>query len=361
MTTIVPTNFAALTGNETLRAFGVSANGMACGEDFYCTTGQIAALAAVASNQTTETVVSNTTGTTLTGTALVGGQINRSGPTAAYTDTTDTAANIVSALPTFVVGDQFYTVFKNATIFSQTLAAGVSVTLPGTVLIPGLSESTYFVTIGGTAASPTATFTHVGTVPIHTPASVASPLATSLATVGAGTITALSIFGGVVSRSGAQSATAFTDTTDIAANIIALLGAGSAVVGQSAYFIYQNTTNAPATITGGTGVTVSGVILIPANSSAQYLVTFTAAATVTMVGLGITNSPVIGTFTANGATTVTVANAAFSPGSSVIITLKTVGGTVGVLPHLLTATPGTGFTVSGTASDTSVYNYSILG
>lgn len=67
-----------------------------------------------------------------------------------------------------------------------------------------------------------------------------------------------------------------------------------------------------------------------------------------------------GTFTANGVTPVTVATTAFLAGSVVIISLKTVGGTVGAIPHLATATPGTGFTVVGTASDTSVYNWAII-
>lgn len=71
-------------------------------------------------------------------------------------------------------------------------------------------------------------------------------------------------------------------------------------------------------------------------------------------------TPVSGTFTANGATSVTVANTKITANSSVIITLKTVGGTVGAIPSIKTITAGTGFTVSGTASDTSVYNYKII-
>lgn len=67
-----------------------------------------------------------------------------------------------------------------------------------------------------------------------------------------------------------------------------------------------------------------------------------------------------GTFTANGTTPVTVANKNVTPNSAVIVTLKTVGGTVGAIPAIKTITPGTGFTIAGTASDTSVYNYSIL-
>lgn len=67
-----------------------------------------------------------------------------------------------------------------------------------------------------------------------------------------------------------------------------------------------------------------------------------------------------GTFTANGASSVTVANDLVTGDSAIVITLKTVGGTVGAIPSIKTITPGTGFTVSGTASDTSVYNYTIF-
>jgi len=68
-----------------------------------------------------------------------------------------------------------------------------------------------------------------------------------------------------------------------------------------------------------------------------------------------------GTFTCNGTSSVTVTNNKITPNSVVVITLKTVGGTVGAVPSVKTITAGTGFTVSGTASDTSVYNYVILG
>lgn len=67
-----------------------------------------------------------------------------------------------------------------------------------------------------------------------------------------------------------------------------------------------------------------------------------------------------GTFVANGATPVTVANANLLITDNVIISLNTVGGTVGAIPHLATITGGTGFTVVGTASDTSTYNYKII-
>lgn len=66
-----------------------------------------------------------------------------------------------------------------------------------------------------------------------------------------------------------------------------------------------------------------------------------------------------GTFTLTGATPVTVTEPKITANSAVIITLKTVGGTVGAVPAIQTITAGTGYTVAGTAGDTSVYNYTV--
>ena len=46
--------------------------------------------------------------------------------------------------------------------------------------------------------------------------------------------------------------------------------------------------------------------------------------------------------------------------SVVVITLKTVGGTVGAVPAIQTITPGVGFDVAATAADTSIYNFVVL-
>ena len=66
------------------------------------------------------------------------------------------------------------------------------------------------------------------------------------------------------------------------------------------------------------------------------------------------------TFTCNGTSAVTVAAPEVTATSIIIPTLKTVGGTVGAIPAVKTITAGTGFTISGTASDTSVYNVVVL-
>jgi hypothetical protein len=65
-----------------------------------------------------------------------------------------------------------------------------------------------------------------------------------------------------------------------------------------------------------------------------------------------------GTFTLNGATTINVVNALVTANSQIIVTFKTLGGTRGALP-IITPSPGTGFSVTGTAGDTSIYNYEI--
>lgn len=324
------------------------------------TTGAIAALAAFESSPIINTAITTVGDGVLTAAGLIGGLVVRSGPVAAFTDTTATAAAIIAALPSGTpVGSTFLIRIKNATQYVETLAAGVGVTLPSSTIVGPFQTAYYF---GKVVTSSTVSLTHLSTDGIGTATSIVSPQATALATVGAGTITAAGIAAGITTRSGSQSSTPFTDTTDTATAIVAAQLATQGRVGASFQYVYVNNTNAVATLTGGVGVTVSGVTALPPNSWAKFLVTYTAATpTVTIVGIQQGFFPVAGTFTNNGTSTVTTSNAAITASSQVLITLKTVGGTVGAIPHLLTITPGTGFATVGTASDTSVYNYTILG
>lgn len=68
-----------------------------------------------------------------------------------------------------------------------------------------------------------------------------------------------------------------------------------------------------------------------------------------------------GTITLNGATPITIVDPGVTANSIIIFTLKTVGGTVGGGADIETITPGTGWTVQGTALDQSVYNWVRLG
>lgn len=101
----------------------------------------------------------------------------------------------------------------------------------------------------------------------------------SLTTVGAGTITAAMVVGGILSRGGAQAGAAFTDTTATAAAIIAALPDG-APVGTTFGFTYENNTNGEATLAAGVGVTLSGNVIIPPNTFGIYLLNKTGAAAV---------------------------------------------------------------------------------
>jgi hypothetical protein len=90
---------------------------------------------------------------TLTAAALVGGVITRSGPTASYTDTTDSAANIIAALPAgAAVGFSWELSIENQTAFAQTIAAGTGVTLSGFTQIGGNCNGRYLATYTGAGA-----------------------------------------------------------------------------------------------------------------------------------------------------------------------------------------------------------------
>jgi hypothetical protein len=223
------------------------------------------------------TAISTVGAGTLTAAALAGGVITRSGSTAAYTDTTDTAANIIAAMTDQAVNSSFTCEIRNTVAFAETLSGGTGVTLSGNTIIPPNSIGLFLLTITGAAA---VSMLGIGSIPLTTSTLETE---TTLTTVGAGTITGAGIAGGVTVRSGPTAA--FTDTSDTAANIIA--AAPNANIGQSWEWTYQNTTNFVATFANGTGVTFSGITSVPPNTWARFLVTYTAAATVTIAGIAM--------------------------------------------------------------------------
>ena len=318
---------------------------------------------AFSGSQIITTNISTVGAATIPAAAIAGTQIARTGvQTGAFTDTTDTAANIVTANGPFVLNDTFVVTIKNLTLFQETIAGGTGVTVGGTTIIPPFSAASWVFTVGGTSASPTISMAHVGTVSAHIGMNTSNPQATTLTTVGAGTILAASFNAGVVLRTG--STTAFTDTTDTVANLIAGIAAwagnSSTVLGQSAYFTYVNNTVAAATIQGASSVTVTGGTLVPANSWATYLVTLATATTVTMQCVAQGFFPTSGTVTANAATPVVVSTAAVTAGSNIILTYAS--GSVGATGAFVSAkTAGTSFSIKSVTSDTAVYNWTILG
>lgn len=91
---------------------------------------------------------------TWTGAAIANGIINRTGPGGGYTDTTDTAANIIAALagngwaPDQVVGTTFRLLVRNTVAQALTFAAGAGVVAgTGTLNIAASLVRTYIFTI----------------------------------------------------------------------------------------------------------------------------------------------------------------------------------------------------------------------
>lgn len=96
--------------------------------------------------------------------------------------------------------------------------------------------------------------------------------------------------------------------------------------------------------------------ITPAGALAAVTQTTTTAAIAALAG---NNGTLRGTFVLTGTTPVTVANTNVAITSIIDTSLNTVGGTVGAIPAVKTITAGVGFTVSGTAADTSTYNYAV--
>lgn len=93
---------------------------------------------------------------TLLAALLVTNILTRTGPTAGYTDTTDTSANIIAALGSGVqAGDTFRFKYINTVAFAMTLAAGTGVTLGINPNTAASSVKEYLVRV--TNATPTAT------------------------------------------------------------------------------------------------------------------------------------------------------------------------------------------------------------
>lgn len=278
----------ALTGNETLFVLGQDATGRPAATTEQTTTGAIAALAATEGAPFVVTTITTVGNGVLTAAGLVGGEIVRTGPVAAFSDATAAASAIIAALPAAIVNSSFNILVKNATAFTQTITAGANVTLPATVIIPAFSVANY---VGTVATATTVSFIHIDTTPISVGANTTAPSITAINTVGAGLLTAASFVGGLIQRTGSQSGTPFSDVTDTASAIVAASANLVNKVGTSMLVEIANSTNAIQTITGGASVTVSGVSVIPPNTISQFLLTYTAATpTVSLVGLGITQN-----------------------------------------------------------------------
>lgn len=81
------------------------------------------------------------TATVLTGANLIDKTIFTAVPTANRIQTTDTALNIIAAIPSYQIGTAFEFTIVNTAAFNETLAAGTDVTLVGNMVVNNGSAS----------------------------------------------------------------------------------------------------------------------------------------------------------------------------------------------------------------------------
>lgn len=219
------------------------------------------------------TQLATSVGDVISAAALIGAVVTRTGTAADFTDTCDTAAAIIAALPGETPLNFRWEIYiRNTTAFFETIAQGTGIALVGNKIIPPNSTGVFKALYTGPGA-----ITLIGVAVVANDPGPGPVVDTPITTVGAGTLTAAAIVGGIITRTG--STAAFSDATDTAANIIAALP--NSGVGETWWLTINNETAFAETLTNGSGVTLSGLAgPIPGNSSAMALCTYTSAGAV---------------------------------------------------------------------------------
>ena len=305
--------------------------------------------------------LTNAAGATVTGGNMPGVLETRTGA-AAVTDTTDTAINIIAAIPGATIGSQALWQIQNQNTGLLTLGGGTNVTMAGQIVVPinqtwlgqinvatgnigsaivvqqgagyqstslptvtitgggcsgvtataQVSAGTSFVngiTITGagsacnspaavtctisapTSAGPTVQATCTAsvvptnvTITGYTTVPAASLPVTQFTTTAAGngTLTAGQITGAGYTVLASSGATAFTTRT--ATQMFA--DTPNAQAGTSYLLRVVNTNAGTLTLTGGTGVTITGTATLATNTTRDYTVTFNSSTTLTLQSLG---------------------------------------------------------------------------
>lgn len=268
---------ATLNGTETVVV------GTASPQITTATTQQIAALGS-AGKQTANTNITTVGNGTLTAAAIDGRLITRSGSVAAFTDTTDTAAAIIAAISNPFVGQSFQLEIINNTLFTQTLANGLNVTLSGISVIPGASWLRVLVTL--------TSLTAVSMYGIETGGNISSPPAKfTTASLSVGAVPAGAITGADFVVWQNTGTTPGAQTVRTAAQMLADTPGG--YIGLATVFRIVNTGSGTLTLTADAGatVTITGHAAVLTNTFVDYVLTFNTATTATIQSIGAGTSP----------------------------------------------------------------------
>jgi len=228
----------------------------------------------------------NTVGNgTITAAGIVGGTTTRGGTqTAVFTDTTDTAANIIAGITNWSVGQSFKYTYVNNTAYAATITNGLGVTLSGITTIQPNSYAEYLVTYTGTGA--------VSIVGVESGPYVQLP-ATQYATgTTTTTFTAGQLTGAQFTVYASTAATPGTITTRTATQMFGDIP--NAQLGMS-YILRIINTVITNTLTVGLGTNVtnpnSTTLTVAPTSFRDFIIVFPTAttATITAVGTGTTS------------------------------------------------------------------------
>lgn len=241
--------------------------------------GALRLLAVPAGSSTQSNTAITTVGAgTLTAAALLSGLITRSGPTAAFTDTTDTAA-LIQAAWAAGVGASFNFTLNNSTAFVETLAAGTGVTLSGNTIIPANSSGSFQMT-----------WTAAGAITITTRDIVANgalpPAKLTTLNATTGSLPAGAITGAAEVTLISSNAVPGAQLVRTAAQMLADIPNGA--VGMSWYFRIVNTGAGTLTLTtdAGATVTLSGTMTVPVNTTRTFYAVLNTATTATITATG---------------------------------------------------------------------------
>lgn len=216
---------------------------------------------------------------TLTAANIVGRATNRTGSTAAFTDTTDTAALIFAAMTGAIAGMAFEYTYYNNTLGIATITGGTGVTVTAgsitNALVPPACWARFLVTLtSGTVATMAVIATG--------PNAVLPPSQFVSISAGNGTLAAGNMEGAAWCNLASSGATAMTTRT--AAQILAQIPNGQ--IGMNYMLAVFNSNAGTLTLTGGTGVTITGTATLATNTARLYNVAITGAAALTMQNMG---------------------------------------------------------------------------
>lgn len=273
----------ALQGTELLQVLPVQANGQPSATTVQTTTAAIAALSATSSSTNVITTINTVGNGTIPAAAMLGRIVSRTGTqSGAFTDTTDTAANIISLLSaSAAIGTSFQFRYINNTSQQATLQGGAGVTLSGLNIVTGGAWIDLLVTYSAANA-----VTIVGIDGSQLDQNLLSTQYSTAAVTANGTFAAFELTGANYTIFNQSTATPGTITTRTAAQ---LYGDIPNCYNGLNYLlrVYQSGAGT-LTMGAGSNVTITGTAAISTSTWREYqvVVANTTAVTFTNIGSG---------------------------------------------------------------------------